>query len=180
MSIQVYNRFVAVLAIVTLLFGLALLVPAVRRQVRAALGGGVPWLAGLVALAATSGSLIYSEVYGLEPCRLCWYQRIAMYPLSLTIGVAAWSGDRRGLRRYVLPPAVIGGLIAAYHYLIQVFPSFDTGTCSAGVPCSARYVEEFGFVSIPFMAFAAFVAIVGLVWTATTGTPEAQIVEEET
>ncbi len=167
MSIHVYNRFVSILALLALAVGVALLFPGARRWARGAAGEALPWLAGLVALASTVGSLVYSEVYEFDPCRLCWYQRIAMYPLVLTIGIAAARRDRAGLRAYVLPPAIIGAVIAAYHYLIQVFPSFDTGACSAGVPCSARYVEEFGFVSIPFMAFAGFVAIVGLVWAAT-------------
>ncbi|WP_082321816.1 disulfide bond formation protein B [Variovorax paradoxus] len=39
-------------------------------------------MAFLVAFASTLGSLFFSEVMKLEPCVLCWYQRIAMFPLS--------------------------------------------------------------------------------------------------
>lgn len=164
MSISVYNRFVSTLAVVAAVAAIALAIPAVRRRVRE-LGSAsvVAWLVVLVAAASTTGSLIYSEVYGLEPCRLCWYQRIAMYPLALTGAVAAFKADIAALRRYVLPPALIGAVIAAYHYFIQLYPTADTGACSAGVPCSSRYVDEFGFVSIPFMALAGFLLIAALI-----------------
>ena len=164
MSISVYNRFVSSLAVAAAVAAIALAIPSVRRRLREmAPASAVAWLVVLVAGASTAGSLVYSEVYGLEPCRLCWYQRIAMYPLALTGAVAALKADFAALRRYVVPPAAIGALIAAYHYFIQLYPTADTGACSAGVPCSAKYVDEFGFVSIPFMALAGFVLIVALV-----------------
>ena len=167
MSISVYNRFVSVLTLVAVAAVIALAVPSVRRRVRESGSGGVAaWLVVAVAAASTAGSLLYSEAYGLEPCRLCWYQRIAMYPLVLTGAVAAFRADLVAMRRYILPPAVVGALVAAYHYIIQLYPTVDTGACSAGVPCSARYVEEFGFVSIPFMALAGFALIVALIASA--------------
>jgi hypothetical protein len=161
MSIFAYNRFVSSLALVALVTGVLLFIPAIRR--RAALFGNAGlWLAWLVATSSTVGSLVYSEVYHLEPCRLCWYQRIAMYPLALMLGIAVWKRDG-SVRRYALPLAAVGAAIAAYHYALQTFPGLDTGACSAGVPCTAKYVNEFGFVSIPFMALAGFVAVIGLV-----------------
>ena len=120
------------------------------------------WLAFGVALAATLGSLYYSEVARFEPCEYCWYQRIAMYPLTLTLGVAA-ARKARGIGPYVLPAASIGGLIAAYHYLIQHVPSLSADTCSITSPCTAAWVWEFDFVSIPFMALVSFSLIVTLV-----------------
>lgn len=159
MSVVVFNRFVSLLALVAMSTAVLLAVPAVRNRVT-----GLPrlWAAWAVATVATLGSLAYSEIYGYEPCRLCWYQRIAMYPLVIVLGIAAWQKDG-AVRRYILPPAIIGGLVAGYHYLLEWFPSLDAGVCSLGVPCSARYVNEFGFVSIPLMAFAGFSAIVALV-----------------
>ncbi len=159
MSVFVYNRFVALLALFALAAAVVLTVPPVRRRLAAAGFADVaPWLAWLVAAVATAGSLTYSEVYGFEPCRLCWYQRIAMYPLVVVLAVGAIRRDP-GLRSYVLPLSVAGGTISVYHYLIQTFPVADAGACSAGVPCTAKYVNEFGFVSIPFMAFAGFLFI---------------------
>jgi disulfide bond formation protein DsbB len=115
-------------------------------------------LAWLMALTATLGSLYYSEVAGFVPCTFCWYQRIAMYPLAVILGIAAFRRDR-GAWRYAVPLAVIGAGFAAYHYLIQQFPGLSSGACSEGVPCSAAYVWQFGFVSIPLMALVSFAMI---------------------
>ncbi len=123
------------------------------------------WLAWLVALTATLGSLYYSEVAGFEPCRLCWYQRIAMYPLVVVLGVAAWRRDA-GVRRYGLPLAIIGGAIAAFHYAVQRFPDLDAGVCAVGSPCAAVWVERFGFVTIPYMALSGFTLIAALLLVA--------------
>jgi disulfide bond formation protein DsbB len=119
-----------------------------------------------VATASTVGSLIYSEGYGMEPCRLCWYQRIAMYPLVLILLVAVAAADRAAWR-YVVPLAGAGSLISIYHLVVQWTPA-ETGACELGVPCSLRYVEEFGFVTIPFMALAGFLAIMAFSWLAAT------------
>ncbi len=84
-----------------------------------------------------------------------------MYPLALILGIAAWKKDRL-VRVYALPLAAIGGLISAYHYLIQQFPNLSSGECSATVPCTAAYIWEFGFVSIPYMALSSFALIIVL------------------
>lgn len=160
MSVFVYNRLLAILALAALAGGLALAVPAVRRRVVAAgLSGGVLGVAALVAAVATVGSLTYSGVYDFEPCRLCWYQRIAMYPLAVVLLVGAVRRDP-AVRWYGLPLAVGGLATSTYHYLLQMFPSLDSGACVIGVPCTARLVNELGFISIPFMAGAGFVFIV--------------------
>jgi disulfide bond formation protein DsbB len=117
------------------------------------------WLGATMAILATVGSLSYSLVAGFEPCELCWYQRIAMYPLSLILVVAAVRRDS-SVGNYVLPIASVGFLLSAYHYLIQQFPDLSAGACSASVPCTAAYVWEFDFVSIPFMAMVSFAAII--------------------
>lgn len=123
-------------------------------------------LAWLVAAVATAGSLYYSEVVGFEPCRLCWYQRIAMYPLTVVLGIAAVVRDV-GVRRYVVPVAGLGLAVSAYHVLIQRIPSLaSSASCSAEAPCTAAYVSEFGFVTIPVMAGAGFLAVILLLGVA--------------
>ncbi len=112
-----------------------------------------------VALLATFGSLYFSEVVGYEPCRLCWYQRIAMYPLVLILAVATWRRDV-AVRWYAGPVAAIGALVAAYHYVLEWFPQIDTGACKVGVPCTAVWFREFGFVSIPFLSLVAFLLVI--------------------
>jgi hypothetical protein len=112
-------------------------------------------LAFAVALTSTLGSLYYSEVANFEPCRLCWYQRIAMYPLVLLLGVA-WARRDLAVRRYGLPLAGVGLAIALYHRLEEQFPDAVASACSADVPCWARYVNEFGWITIPTMAAVGF------------------------
>lgn len=167
------RRFLAILAIgadLVVIFALVLLVASrfsfaaagLRRRIEVALHGYELWLAFAVALTATLGSLYLSEIANLQPCKFCWYQRIAMYPSALILGIAAWRNDR-GIRTYVFPMATIGGLIAAYHYLIQNFPELSAGdSCDPTVPCTAALIWEFNFVSIPFMALAAFSLIIVL------------------
>lgn len=121
---------------------------AVRR------GHLVVW-AWIAALLATLGSLYLSEVMNFAPCSLCWYQRIAMYPLVVVLGVGIVTRDR-GVWRYAAPLAGIGLAIAVYHVVIQWQPTLDAGVCTLGVPCTARYVAVWGFVSIPTMAASAF------------------------
>lgn len=114
-----------------------------------------------VALLATSGSLYFSEVAHLVPCRLCWYQRVAMYPLVLVLSIGLLRGDG-DVWRYGLPLSLVGILVSAYHVWIQYQPSAAPTTCGAGAPCSVRYLAVFGVVSIPMMAGAAFLLIIAL------------------
>lgn len=119
-------------------------------------------LAWLVATVTTLGSLYYSEIAHFTPCKLCWYQRIAMYPLVLLLGIAAVRRDR-GIRIYVIAQCAVGAVIAAYHSFIQAFPpEGGTSFCTVDAPCTERYVWQFGFVSLPFMAFTSFVFIIVL------------------
>ena len=128
------------------------------------LEGTTLWLAGLVALAATAGSLYLSDIVHLIPCKLCWYQRIAMYPIAVMLPIAAWRGDK-SVRFYSTVLSVIGLGIASWHRLMQFFPSLDTGACAmVGPPCSSPYILVFGFSTIPYMAVSSFVLILVLLW----------------
>ncbi|HSM56496.1 MAG TPA: disulfide oxidoreductase [Candidatus Sulfomarinibacteraceae bacterium] len=131
------------------------------ERMLAAIEEYAPALAMLVALVATLGSLYYSEVAGFVPCVLCWYQRILMYPLVLIIFVGLVSRDAF-LPRYVLPLSVMGMGVSTYHYLTQLGIVGGSNVCAAGVPCSLRYVNWLGFVTIPFQALIGFVLITAL------------------
>jgi len=69
------------------------------------------WLfsAWVVALAASLGALFIGEVLGQEPCNLCWYQRIAMFPLAFILGLACLYNDL-SVRRYAFLPLPIVSL----------------------------------------------------------------------
>ncbi len=101
------------------------------------------------------GSLYLSEVANLPPCRMCWYQRFAMYPTAFVLGFAAWRNYPK-VRIPVMITVVIGAAISSYHYLIQWFPSLEGTSCSITVPCTTAWFQVFGFISIPYMAFSAF------------------------
>lgn len=123
----------------------------------------------LLATIATGSSLYLSEIVGLLPCSLCWYQRFAMYPLVPILALGAVLGDAR-VWRVALPFSVVGLGIAIYHISIQWQPALDVGACNSGAPCTGRYVAVFGFISIPTMAGTVFLAITGLmllVWAAS-------------
>ena len=163
MSIEatdVYNNFLAILSLVALAGAVGLVAYRIARGPEAAslLGGRATWLAWLVALVATIGSLIYSEVIHFVPCRLCWFQRIAMYPLSLILLVGA---IRREVvvKYYALPLALAGLAVSIYHNVVQFYPNLEGGSCDPLNPCSARSIKVFDFIDIPFMAGAGFILI---------------------
>lgn len=119
-------------------------------------------LALFVALLATSGSLFFSEIAKYEPCKLCWEQRIFMYPQVILLFIALWKKDY-AVSKYIIPLSAIGAFIAAYHYRIFFTTKIAaSGVCTAsgGASCVARYVFEFGYVNIPMMSLTAFVLII--------------------
>lgn len=114
-------------------------------------------LAFVVAAVSMAGSLYFSEIAHFIPCRLCWYQRIAMYPLAVVLVVAALRRDA-AVRWYAIPLAVGGLAISLWHLGVEHL-GIGEGACDIANPCSIRWVEHFGFVTIPFMAACGFVAI---------------------
>ncbi len=120
----------------------------------------LPYLAWFIALVGMIGSLFFSDVMDLPPCVLCWYQRIAMYPLVLILGIGIVQRDARA-KAYALPFGIIGLAISFYHNLLYYGLITEAITpCSQGVPCTARQLELFGFISIPLMTLVAFSVIV--------------------
>jgi disulfide bond formation protein DsbB len=129
-----------------------------------------PWLAFLIAAVATLGSLYFSERVGFVPCRLCWYQRIAMYPLTVILLVGAIRKDP-AVRWYAGPLAGIGALIAGYHTLIEWRPQLDTGACElTGPSCTYVWFREFGFLSLATMALVGFLTILSLLFVRFSAT----------
>ena len=119
------------------------------------------------ALAALLGSLYFSEIAGFEPCRLCWFQRILMYPLTIIILVGIFNPDRL-LPKYILPLSLIGMSVSTYHIMVENHLFGVESICSVGVSCAVKYVNFFGFITIPVMAFTAFTLItalmIGVAW----------------
>jgi len=150
---------VALLAVVAL--GFAAFSPDLRARIVGALGGTGTWIAAGIALLAMGGSLWFSESAGFPPCQLCWYQRIAMYPLVVVLGIAAIRRSATG-RITGITIAAIGLTVSAWHILVENYPSLDSGGCDPDNPCTIRWVEGLGFWTIPRMAAASFALILVL------------------
>lgn len=127
-------------------------------RTRARLIAAAPGLAALVAVAATAGSLYFSERAGFVPCELCWYQRIAMYPMAVILLLAALRRDR-AITNYAFVLAGAGFVTSAYHMQVQWFPE-RSNVCGLDDPCSAKWVEGLGVFTIPQMAAMAFFLII--------------------
>ena len=119
----------------------------------------LPYAVWAFALVATAGSLFFSEVMELPPCVLCWYQRIAMYPLVLVVGTGIITRDGRW-KSYALPLEVVGLAVSVYHNLLYygVIPESIT-PCKQGISCTTVQIEWLGFITIPLMALTAFVLV---------------------
>ena len=117
------------------------------------------YIAFAQALLATLVSLFFSEILKFPPCVLCWYQRILMYPLVIILAVGILRKDR-GVYLYVLPLSIIGMVIAFYHNLLywNIIPE-SQAPCLLGVSCTTKFIEYFGFITIPFLSFSAFLII---------------------
>ncbi|MGA1932440.1 disulfide oxidoreductase [Arcobacter sp. YIC-464] len=116
-------------------------------------------LSFITASIATMGSLFFSEVMQFVPCSMCWYQRIFMYPLVLIFLINTLYPDDK-VFKYAMPIVVVGLLFAIYHNLLMfgIIPE-SVVPCVQGVPCSTKYIDWFGFISIPFLSLCAYLII---------------------
>jgi disulfide bond formation protein DsbB len=124
---------------------------------------------------AMFGSLWFSEAANYNPCRLCWYQRTAMYPLAVITLVALIrrvvvrdADTQREITPYALTLAAAGVVISTYHYIVEWYPTLESNVCAIDVPCTTIWFREFGFVTLPFMALCGFVSIIILLSTTFT------------
>lgn len=112
-----------------------------------------------VALLAMLGSLTYSDILHYEPCKLCWFQRIFMYPEVVLLGLGLLRKDN-AISFYALILSVIGAPIAFYHYLVQLgLVKAGCSTVGYSVSCAKYFTMNFGYITIPMMAFTAFLMI---------------------
>ena len=118
------------------------------------------WL--LVSVSATI-SIFFSSVLEYQPCVLCWYQRIFLFPLIFIFAVGLFPAFDKSVIKYALPLTIGGGLTALYHTLLYagIIPE-NIQPCSQGVSCTEKYIELFGFISIPMMSFFAFSLLTAL------------------
>lgn len=139
-------------------------------------GKNATLFAFIVALATMVGSIFYSGVIGYEPCALCWYQRIFMYPQVFLLGLALVKKDRN-IIPYSLLLSAVGAVIAAYHYLVQagITDNLFCLTGESSVSCSQRYFVSFGYITIPMMSLSAFLLIIFLMISARISNREKHV-----
>lgn len=112
-----------------------------------------------VALVSSLMSLYFSEVMKLVPCVLCWYQRIAMYPL-VPILMFSIIKKNKDVAWYVLPISISGWALAIYHNLLyyKILPE-SIAPCQAGISCTTQQLLWFGWFTIPLGSLIAFTVI---------------------
>ena len=118
----------------------------------------------IVSLFSTLGSLYFSDIAGYTPCKLCWYQRILMYPQTILYMVALAINDKK-VALYGLALSIPGLILAIYHYLLQI-GILETTSCSTvgfSISCSERFSTTFGYITIPLMSATAF-ALITVLW----------------
>ena len=160
--------FSAILALATLAGGIITLAALVFEKSMSWAGAWLTqvrasglWIICMITTGAMVGSLYFSESVGFAPCKLCWYQRIAMYSIAIISFVAALRNDKN-IARYTIVLAPLGLIVSTYHYLLEWFPTLETNVCSLDVPCTAVWFRELGFVTLCFMAGCAFITVIAV------------------
>jgi disulfide bond formation protein DsbB len=113
----------------------------------------------IIATTGTLTSLFFSEVMQVPICVLCWYQRIALYPLVIMLPLALFPYDAK-IIRYISPLVILGWFTALFHVLVVagIVPK-SAQPCVQGIPCSETYVDLLGFLNIPIMSLITFTLI---------------------
>ena len=135
-------------------------------------------IAFIVVLTATLGSLTYSDIIGYEPCKLCWFQRILMYPMVVILGVVIWHKiSYWASTLYALILSIMGIPLAFYHYLVQLgLIAAPCTTAGISVSCAKFNFLTFGYITIPIMALSAFL-LVALIMLVLRSDQKAEIVD---
>ena len=165
---EAFELFSAILALATLAGGIITLAALVFEKSMSWAGGWLTqvrasglWIICMITTGAMVGSLYFSEKVGFAPCKLCWYQRIAMFSIAIISFAAALRNDKN-IARYTIVLAPLGLIVSTYHYLLEWFPTLETNVCSLDVPCTAVWFRELGFVTLCFMAGCAFITVIAV------------------
>ena len=169
-NVLIFNKTLSLLTVVGQIFIIIIIIFLIQSKNNKNASARMRFLAKhsmslsfFIALMSTVGSLLYSEVMGFQPCILCWYQRIFIYPQVILLGLALWKKDQ-GVTPYSIALAIVSGAIGAYHYYGQMFnPSaLPCGVIGLTPACSQRFIVEFGYITIPLMSVTASLMIIVL------------------
>ncbi len=118
-------------------------------------------MAWVLALGGSLISLYYGEVLLIEPCPLCWYQRLSWFPLAVILGIGVYHDDFRCIR-YSLLFAWFGLIISFYHALISHFPALSL----CGSDCTNSFFSFLPWLSFPDVSFVGLLVITILLYKA--------------
>lgn len=138
------------------------------RDVAEYFGERAIFLSFLVALAATAGSLFYSDIANFQPCLLCWWQRIFLYPQAVLLLIAFIKKDQLA-RLHAIVLSSMGALISIYHTFLQFGGESILPCSTSGVSCEHVYFVNYGYVTIPTMALTAFALILLFMFSPNPG-----------
>lgn len=154
--------FSTTLALGALLIGIGTLVTIVLMVIKhpfaQTIADNSSFILQVILVGSILGSMTYELVFGYAPCLLCWYQRMAIFPLAVLVFTASIRNNKL-LQTQVLWIASLGFLVSLVHNIIDIFPT-GADICGAGPSCLLRYVNVFGFVTIPLMSAITLLSVI--------------------
>lgn len=169
MSLETINYWLAIGTIALQIAAAALLAAYLLRKrfpdledIARFLGTWGLWIAFIVSAAASIVTIVHSNIFGLPPCPLCWWQRVFLYPQVVLFAIAALRRDH-GIVLYSTLLSFIGAGIALYHHILQMYPMGGLPCPSeGGVSCAQILFLQFDYVTYPMMALSLFAFLIVL------------------
>ncbi|MEK9153992.1 MAG: disulfide bond formation protein B [Patescibacteria group bacterium] len=168
MTLQTTNYLLALGTLVLQIAAISFFVVLILRKkfpqleyLAAWIGSRSLWIAFILSLGASAMTLYYSEILGIEPCPLCWWQRIFLYSQVVIFVIALCKRDF-SVAVYSMALSIIGAAFALYHHALQVLPAGALPCPAAGASCAQRFVFEFGYITFPMMALSLFAFLIVL------------------
>lgn len=158
------NFTVAVGSLVLFLAALILLIDLfTKRELVSLVSRYALWVAFSVTLIASLLALVYSDVFGLVPCGLCWVQRIFLFPQVFILGTGQYLNDRKS-QRYGIVLSIFGLVVALYQHYLQMggTPLGKCPTTGGSADCAERFYFEFGFLTFPLISAIVFFFLITL------------------
>ena len=96
-----------------------------------------------------------------------------MYPLSILLLFLAFHRDNRAVR-YLFVFPLVGGSISVYHLLVENHVVAQANACLVSAPggCATKWINEFGFMTIPTLALTGFVLLIEFFVLAAAGSSD--------
>lgn len=164
--IYAIGAFTAVAQVAIMLFIVATLFnPTLKEWLHERLGRHGVLVALTLIGGSIVGSLFLSDIAGFAACFLCWVQRVLMYPQIILFGWYLYK-PKRLLLDIALWMTGLGILVAGYQILLENGLAGELVPCEAVLSltasCATKYINLFGYLTIPVMSFTVFVALLSI------------------